>query len=82
MIEIGRAAKLIGFRRDAIYKMIKKGTIPYEQKVAFGRSAYRIPLPHFLEWLEREMSGLQKRLTLLSQSHKKVKEVLSNGRSA
>lgn len=82
-ITADRAAKLIGRKRNAVYQMVKKGTIPYERQVVFGgRSAYRIPLGQFSEWIEREMFGLKEQLKKLEISHKRIQEVLKNGRSA
>ncbi len=82
MIEIGRAAKLIGLRRDAIYKMIKKSTIPFEQKVAFGRSAYRIPKASFLLWLKKELGRVEERVLALQKAHRIIEREIENGRSA
>ncbi len=78
-IGIGRAAKLIGIKPNAVYQMIKKGTIPYERGVVFERSVYRIPLHQLQEWLEREMSILRKRIDFLSRSQKQIQEVLKHG---
>ncbi len=78
-IGVGRAAKLIGTKQNAVYQMINKGTIPHERGEVLGRRVYRIPLVQLQEWMEKEMSRFKKRIDFLSRSHKQIGEVLKHG---
>ncbi len=82
-ISVGRAAKLIGTKRNAVYQMIESDTLPYECGVVFGRKVYQIPLADLHQWMEREKAVLrnrtESRIAFLSRSQKQIQEVLKHG---
>lgn len=78
-LSVPKAAKLAGLTNQAIYDLIRKKKVPFQQESVDGQRRYKIPASVFLVWLERDIVRHEQKMNFLKKSHRELKEYLHHG---